>query len=257
MTEENHLALIVALFLSKFDAAAYKILGYGNWKEAFIDIGERLSANPNTVKNMRDQFDPIYENSRVGWYQRPLLISRVRAIEEFGSLSFEAFAMLVRSILQLEQGVFQLEKATQFLNQAQPQTPEQVEDEPFFTTRGKTGRLAENYFLELFHAGQLPFQGELTDRRDDGCGFDFLIRGREEHAVEVKGLKRLRGNLLFTNREWETAQKISLYSVFLASNLGAPKGEWEQRIIPSPQLIGATQTVQTVVQVNWCFTPQW
>ena len=59
MTEENHLALIVALFLSKFDVAACKSLGCSSWKETFEEVGQRLQVNPNTVKQMREQFDPI------------------------------------------------------------------------------------------------------------------------------------------------------------------------------------------------------
>lgn len=50
---------------------------------------------------------------------------------------------------------------------------------------------------------------------------------------------------------------MSSYSVFLAFNLQGQKPEWGQRIIPASQLVGGTQIVQTITQVNWRFTPDW
>lgn len=262
MTEENHLALIVALFLSKFDVHSYEVLGYKSWVQAFADIGDRLGAKPNTIKQMREQFDPLFPNSRVGWHQRPLSPTRTRVVEEFGGLSFEAYAMLVRSMLRLEKEAVELNQATLFLTkQKQVESivseEDQIADELSTQTRGKTGRIAETYFMELFNAAQLPFEGELVDRRDDGCGYDFLIKGDTQHAVEVKGLAQPKGGLLFTNKEWETSRKISSYSVFLAFNLQAQKMDWGRKIIPASQLNGGVQIVQTVTQVNWRFTPDW
>ena len=201
MTGENHLALIVALYLSKFDKAGFEMLGYKDWREAFSDMGARLGANPNTIKQMREQFDPYYPNPRVGWHQRPLSPTRVRVIEEFNGLSFAAYAMLVRSLLRLEKEALQLNDATEFLTRDKAiknpnQETGEITDNAFFSDRGRTGRKAENYFIELFNARQLPFQGQCVDCRDDGCGYDFLIQGDEPHAIEVKGLAEPKGSLL-------------------------------------------------------------
>lgn len=203
MTEENHLALIVALFLSKFDTDSYQALGYKSWVQALADIGDRLGAKPNTIKQMREQFDPLFPNSRVGWHQRPLSPTRIRVIEEFGGLSFDAYAMVVRSLLRLEKEAVQLNEATKFLGKQAEATvseKDKATDELFVNARGKTGRLAENYFMELFNAGLLPFKGKLIDCRDDGRGYDFLIEDNDQQAVEVKGLAQPKGGLLFTNK---------------------------------------------------------
>jgi len=140
MTEENHLALIVALFLSKFDTDSYKALGYKSWTQALADIGDRLGVKPNTIKQIREQFDPLFPNSRVGWHQRPLSPTRIRVIEEFGGLSFDAYAMLVRSLLRLEKEATQLNEATNFLTKPTEATvspKDRVTDELFVDARDK------------------------------------------------------------------------------------------------------------------------
>lgn len=60
MTDGSRLALVAAFYLSKFDAASLTRLGYSTFKEAFADIGQRLGVNPRSVKNKRDDFDPVF-----------------------------------------------------------------------------------------------------------------------------------------------------------------------------------------------------
>ncbi len=262
MTPENRLALIVALFLSKFDVVGYQALGYASWTEALEKIGAQISVKPNTIKQMREQFDPLYPNPRVGWYQRPMLRSRIETMQQFGELSLASYTKLVQTILQGAQKPAQLEPILERMKTPLPQATatedekKEIETE-YVNSRGKTGRLAEKYFMELFHANALPFAGDLIDRRDDGCGYDFLIEGEISRAVEVKGLAPVKGNLLFTNREWETAQKMENYSVFVAFNLADKKNAWGQRIIDSANLVGAVKVEQTIVQTNWRFAPNW
>ena len=262
MTPENRLALIVALYLSKFDVVAYQALGYNNWTQALEIIGQQLGVKPNTVKQMREQFDPLYPNPRVGWYQRPMLRSRIETMQQFGELSLTSYTKLVQTILQGAHLPDQLEPILERMKTPLPSAADSVAEQKkieteYVNSRGKTGRLAEKYFIELFYANALPFQGELIDRRDDGCGYDFLIEGPTLQAVEVKGLAPLKGNLLFTNREWETSQKLPNYSVFLAFNLADKKEAWQQKIIASSDLVGAVKVEQTVVQTSWRFVPDW
>lgn len=63
MTDGSRLALVAAVYLSKFDAAALARLGYSTFKEAFADIGQKLGVNPRSVKNKR--------RFRSGFQQRP------------------------------------------------------------------------------------------------------------------------------------------------------------------------------------------
>lgn len=89
MDDKNKLALISAYYLSKYNHEALRALGYSAYSQAFNDIGDRLGVKANSVKNMRDEFDPIHDNDRVGWYQRPLRPSRARVAQLFSGVSFE------------------------------------------------------------------------------------------------------------------------------------------------------------------------
>lgn len=55
-----------------FDKNALKELGYDKFTAAFEELGKKLQQKPSTVKNMRDEFDPYFDNGRKGWYQKPL-----------------------------------------------------------------------------------------------------------------------------------------------------------------------------------------
>ena len=43
-------------------------LGYKSFTEAFYKIDNILNENPNNIKNMRDEFNPYFDNGRRGWY---------------------------------------------------------------------------------------------------------------------------------------------------------------------------------------------
>jgi len=60
----------------------------------------------------------------------------------------------------------------------------------------------------------------IVDRRFDACGFDFGVQGADNIAVEVKGLKRKRGEILFTDREWNEARvRRDNYLLVVVGNL--------------------------------------
>ena len=86
MEENQKLGLYVSYYLSRFNKVAYEKLGYGNMSNTHNKIGELLSVPPNTIRNWRDEFDPLFGH-RAGWYQRPMTQSRLRvvkALEERG-----------------------------------------------------------------------------------------------------------------------------------------------------------------------------
>ena len=72
MERNRVLGLVCGYYLSKFDKIAYEHLGYKTQAETHIAIGEILHVLPNTIKNWRDEFDPVHENTRRGWHQRPM-----------------------------------------------------------------------------------------------------------------------------------------------------------------------------------------
>ena len=63
--------ILTGLYLSKYDAAGLKKLGFESFVEAFNVIGYALGQKPASIKNYRDEFDPLFPNKRQGWHQRP------------------------------------------------------------------------------------------------------------------------------------------------------------------------------------------
>ena len=65
-------SILAGLYLSKFDAEGLKFLGFDNFTEAFNVIGLALGVQPASVKNYRDEFDPLFPNERQGWHKREI-----------------------------------------------------------------------------------------------------------------------------------------------------------------------------------------
>lgn len=174
MKAENELALIVAFYLAKFNREAIANLGFPSFRGAFDEIGRRLGVNPNTVKNMRDQFDPLF-GSRAGWYQRELPPSRRRVVEAFGELSEAALRSLVKDSISIDD-FSSTDTAKELVHAVSEPTGVYGAERKPLLQRGLTGRLAEEHFLKLFNSDSTPFSGELFDARDLGAGFDFRAR---------------------------------------------------------------------------------
>ena len=85
--DKKRKGLIVAYYLSRCNMNAVLSLGYKSFREAFQGIGDILNENPNNIKNMRDEFDPYFDNGRRGWYQRELRASRKEIFDEFANYS--------------------------------------------------------------------------------------------------------------------------------------------------------------------------
>lgn len=76
-------SLIIAYALSRLNTTAVDVLGYKTFAEAFKSLGKLLEQKPTTIKNMRDEFDPYFDNGRAGWYQRELSQSRRAVFDEY------------------------------------------------------------------------------------------------------------------------------------------------------------------------------
>lgn len=103
-------SLIVSYYLSRCDMNAVQSLGYKGFTEAFNKIGDILDENPNNLKNMRDEFDPYFENKRRGWYQRPLGKSRQEVFTELASYSDKELEKLVKDILGMTTECSEMDK---------------------------------------------------------------------------------------------------------------------------------------------------
>jgi len=188
---------VIGYAMSRLDEAYLALRHCRTWKNAYAETATALGINVNSVRLLRDEFDPIHANPRRGWLQRQLRPSRQRILDELQELSSEALGELVSRILMRDEDAVR-----------------EAIDSLAVTTRVAynvaerllTGRRAEEYFLAHCYdiVGVEP--RNIVDVRDAAVGFDFAVRAVERRAIEVKGLKALRGDIQFTDREWSEAR---------------------------------------------------
>ncbi len=248
--KSNHtLALIVAYFLSKYDDSAYLALGFSSIVACHAKVGRMLGVKPNSVKNMRDEFDPLHDNRRVGWYQRPLRPSRATIVETFQNLSEVELRDIVIEILTDASNICTSDFAD-IIESIRTQGRKR-KSKPVFIVRGPTGRKAEKIFMEYYHSTGEPVRGRLLDMRDNGCGYDFEI-SNEQHSyqIEVKGLDGHTGGVSFTSKEWDMAEKFgNLYFLAIVRNVSTQPSV---QIIQNPaSVLSANKYIYPTVQVRW------
>lgn len=210
MKVENELGMVVAFYLSKYDKEGLNRLGFQTYKQAFEEIGRSLHINPNSIKNWRDEFDPYYDNARKGWYQREIRPSRLKVIAAFDELSEDAMRAVVMDIIRSDKRP-KVETELHLVLQEIKETNDnkKLKKKAEYSTRGPTGRMAEEFFIAKFHEGLTPFSGVLKDNRDEGVGFDFeIIEHGNRTLVEIKGLAKESGGVSFTDKEWGVANKV-------------------------------------------------
>lgn len=252
--ESNHKkALIVAFYLSKYNLRAYEFLELGNMTESHKSIGKTLDVNPNTVKNMRDEFDSVFDNGRKGWWQNRLSKTRMQTMEKFDSLEEESLREIVLNILTDQK----LEKESELGVIIDSINDNDLQRSKFTYSpqRGKTGQFAENYFIKnynkIFYENKIVDVGKLTDKRAHGCGYDFEMKiGSQKKYIEIKGLAAEQGGIMFTDKEWSHALKYGEdYILIVIKNISTmPKAKL---IINPTTIYPAKKQIQQVVQVNW------
>jgi hypothetical protein len=195
--------ILSGLYLSKYDSLGVKKLGFDSFVEAFNVIGYALGSRPASIKNYRDEFDPLFQtNRRKGWHKRPTRDYCRAVFEEYKSLDFESFTGLVRSFFGFDENL---------LSEIVP-AEQQNDGSSSFAQRLITGVAAEQYF-ETVHAGLPEFKDHLLENTTRfGCGYDFRLRQqldcKDFLAVEVKGLKGQNGTLSLTPKEYDVASSL-------------------------------------------------
>ncbi len=233
-------AVIVAYAMSRLDRAFLSTFGFTSWKQAFARVGEELRVSPASIKNLRDEFDPLH-GRRKGWYKRPLRPNRQRVLGEFAEVSDSALTEIVRRIQEGDSDI-RREIAAPLATAAK-----RVEN---VAERFLTGRLAEEYFMRHSAAicGIAPTN--LIDSRHLAQGFDFAVRNLGSIAIEVKGLKTSRGEVLFTDLEWrQAAARTTDYWLVVIGQLNSrPK----PLLLKDPQRsIKARSDIRTSTSVSW------
>ncbi|MBN1187038.1 MAG: DUF3883 domain-containing protein [Bacteroidales bacterium] len=250
MEESHKLTLYIAYYLSRYNQVGLKKLGYSTWNGAFIDIAKKLNVNRYSVKNWRDEFDPIHSH-RAGWYQRPMSPSRIRVVQALEDLDEKQIREIVKDIIS---GKIQNdeEELEQLLNIVSSTDSKQKVSN--YIVRGPAGKAAEEFFINHYRKNQKPYAGNLIDCRDLGVGYDFRIISQSKvYYIEIKGLSNYSGGVLFTNKEWTVAKKESdSYYLCIVSNL---KKEPELIFIQNPaEKLNAKKNLYTTLQISWSIT---
>ena len=238
--------IIAGLFLSKFDKIGLANLGFESFTEAFNTIALSLKARPASLKNYRDEFDPLFPNPRQGWHKRPMREYCKVLYERYGNLALEEFTQLLKPLLFQGPMVESWESG-------------EVEGEAFddngsFAKRLITGAAAEGYFEGVFPEIDTFHNCALINTTAVGCGFDFKIDRPDEapyFAVEVKGLRAASGNVLLTEKEHRVASRLrDRYFLFVARHFAE---EPFHTLYRDPLACGLslTRSEKTVVIVNW------
>src|SRR5580704_10731725 len=97
--------ILVGLYLSKYDSVGLKRLGFDSFVEAFNVVGYAMGSRPASIKNYRDEFDPLFPNRRKGWHKRPIRDYCLKVFEEYRSLDLESFTGLIKSFVGYDENV--------------------------------------------------------------------------------------------------------------------------------------------------------
>jgi hypothetical protein len=236
--------ILAGLYLSKYDSLGLAQLGFHSFVEAFNVLGYALGGRPASIKNYRDEFDPIVSKRRKGWYKRPTRQYCLDVFEEYNNLDFETFTGLIRSFAGFD---------ARYWNQMDVRQDRKI-GESQFARRLATGLAAERYF-QTIHSTLPEFQSrEIEDTTRLGCGYDFLITPAQRGgplAVEVKGLTERTGGLFITPKEYEAAGAFGKrYYLFVVKDFArVPFHEFFQD--PLSSRLTFKKTERTLVQVSW------
>lgn len=234
---------MAGLYLSKFDVEGLHYLGFESFTEAFNVIGLSLGIQPASVKNYRDEFDPLFPNNRKGWHKRPIRDYCKVVYDSFVGLNLENFASLLKQIIYKEHDLDVLMEEVE---------RKQGEQGNSFAKRLITGQAAEQYFKSKYKEVQLFEDFEIEDTTKLGCGFDFrLFSSNIFYGVEVKGLNDSSGGIALTNKEHSVASILrDRYFLFVVKNFKeTPFHEMYQNPLNGELIFNRIE--QKTIQVSW------
>ena len=254
MKDKTLYGMVAGYYLSRFDTRAYERLELGSIGNTHIALGEKLGVAANSIKNYRDEFDPIHKNSRQGWHGRPMRASCVKVARALDSLSEEAvYDMLAEMIASGADSSSEIADLSAALASDTP-----ISATTWTPQRGLTGLAAESAFAEFHASTGLPRPGKLVDCRHLQCGYDYRIEctnNTPDTFIEVKGLAEKIGGITLTPKEWRIARELR-EDYFLAI-VHTANSTPDVTIIPDPaSRLSPLKTIYTTVQVSWSVTPK-
>ena len=203
-------AILMGLFISKFNEQALDSFGFTTMKEAYNVFGYSVNVPPTSIKLYQQEFDPYFPNGRKGWHKRGLREYCREIMDNVSNLSFDEFYRLINS--------FVLDEYVEIKDIHR--NKENAGYRKFQTNRQLTGKAAERYFV-MNYQSITPFQNyHLIDTTNMGCGFDYkLSLQTENYYVEVKGINERQGSVLMTEKEYNMAEDLlDRYCLFVVSN---------------------------------------
>lgn len=236
--------ILAGMYLSKYDSIGLRKLGFESFVEAFNVFGYAMGSKPASIKNYRDELDPLFPNRRKGWHKRPIRDHCRKVFEEYKNLDVDSFTGLVKSFVGYDENIW---------SEIQPEG-EQEEIESRFAKRLITGLAAEQYF-EAVQASVPQFKGYVPENTTRlGCGYDFRLQTetRDEFlAVEVKGMKERTGSLSLTPKEHEVALALKdRFFLFVVKNFReSPFHEVFQNPLSSQLRFRKKERV--IIHVSW------
>lgn len=234
-------AIVVGYAMSRLDARYLSAMGVKSWRSAFDKAAAALGVPRASMKNLRDEFDPIHANARAGWKDRALRPNRQRVAGEFHDVSDEALVEFVARVLARDTAA--TDEAVDALLPV-TRVPANVAE------RLLTGRRAEDFFLQHCKSLVGVAADALQDCRLLAGGFDFAAPLLDDRVFEVKGLKQARGDIAFTDREWiEAGTRGKKYYLVLVGNLAATPAA---RVIQNPRsVLKASCVMRQSIAATW------
>jgi hypothetical protein len=236
--------ILTGIYLSKFGPAGLKKLGFRTFAEAYNVVGYALGSRPSSIKNYRDEFDPIFPNARKGWHKREIRAYCKKVLDEYEKLDFASFTALIKSFVGQDENTWNAFQAKD----------EGEERASGFAKRLITGLAAEKYF-ESVHSTLPEFHGfAMQNTTQLGCGYDFRLSKQGEGdflAVEVKGIREKVGSVSLTPREYEAATELRKnYYLFVVKNF--QKEPYHELFLnPVAGKLQFTRTERVLIQVSW------
>lgn len=213
-------AVLTGLYLAKFDREGLHRLGFDGFRTAYNVFGLALNVAPDSIKNYRDEFDPVFPNQRRGRLRQAMRPYCQQILSQFGSLALDEFVGVMRQLIYRDSAIEQLLEATQNSTAIATET---MGNNSAFAKRLITGAAAEQYFQDCYPTLSNFEHRPLTNTTNWGCGFDFRV-GTDDNflGVEVKGLNERNGRIGLTEKEYRVAKFLgNRYFLFVVKNFRA------------------------------------
>jgi hypothetical protein len=239
-------AVLIGLYLSKFDLEGLENLGFSSFTEAFNTLGYAIGVKPASLKNYRDEFDPLFPNSRKGWHKREIRDYCKNYYHKYKDWQLNPFSEFIRCIVYPHY-------ETQIFSERIFDDCKRIE-QTTFAKRLATGQAAEQYFRDVYNKISIFENFILEDTTKLGCGFDFKLHSNVSDkflAIEVKGINGSSGNIMLTEKEFKIANYLkNNYYVFVVKNF-VDKPEHIYFQDPLNCTLKFEKTESKIIQINY------